>query len=420
MFARTATMIRYSVSRTSSKQALWTLSSRGSHAFTAAGRHPHEATECVTSVFSRIRGGYSGGFGWFAPLSSSNTSHLSPPRWLLRSYVSRAHQGLALRAEYDIRTAIERVIDESHRRQRARMRKNKLAMQRLLKIMDSRGASTEIGDSAADPAEASTEIRDNTQRSSLIPKSVAVPTTTSSPDGEVLLTPLAPSSKVSRPLVFPIKKASYVDETLDLVLNMNLDPRKPGQAIRGSISLPHGTGKTRKVLVLTGQEQWINAINSKSSVVHAGGDDIIEAILNGSIPLTSFDVCIATSDILPNMNQKGLPRILGPRGRMPNAKVGTLVNITRGDMAMDASVSAGSTSSPDTSLQLLLDVVDKRTSGSEIQYRADKDGLIHVPAGKVSMGPSALLANVGAIMYVTKGTRYRAYTPQSLSHCRLF
>jgi large subunit ribosomal protein L1 len=334
--------------------------------------------------------------------------------------VSRAHQGLALRAEYDIRTAIERVIDESHRRQRARLRKNKLAMQRLLKIIDNRRTRIEIENSAADPAEASMEIHDNTERSSLFPNSEAVPTTTSSPDGEVLLTPPAPSSKVSRPLVFPIKKTSYVDETLDLVLNMNLDPRKPGQAIRGSISLPHGTGKTRKVLVLTGQEQWINAINSKSSVVHAGGDDIIEAILNGSIPLASFDVCIATSDILPNMNQKGLPRILGPRGRMPNAKVGTLVNITRGDMTMDASVSAGSTGSPDTSLQLLLDVVDKRTSGSEIQYRADKDGLIHVPAGKVSMGPSALLANVGAIMYVTKGTRCRAYTPQSLSHCRLF
>lgn len=164
------------------------------------------------------------------------------------------------------------------------------------------------------------------------------------------------------------------DETVELSVNLNLDPRKPGQALRGAISLPHGSGKKVVCVVFTRNAEAAKAA-LEAGAAHAGGEELVEKIANGQIPL-DFQRALATTDMQAVLGQK-LARTLGPRGLMPNAKVGTLV----------------------PSVDKLVPVLKDQLAG-QIQYRTDKVGVIHVGVGKGSFTPEQLVDNMRAVMNV--------------------
>lgn len=171
------------------------------------------------------------------------------------------------------------------------------------------------------------------------------------------------------------------DETIELALNLNLDPRKPGQALRGSCSLPHGTGKTVSVVVFTNDAELAKSIQEqagggdegeggKGSVV-AGGENLISDLADGTIPLT-FDRALATPEIMSSLAP--LARLLGPRGLMPNAKVGTIVPPSQ-----------------------MMDTIKQQQAG-QIHYRTDKAGIVHAGVAKGSFDKNQIVENVQAFM----------------------
>ncbi len=163
------------------------------------------------------------------------------------------------------------------------------------------------------------------------------------------------------------------DETIELALNLNLDPRKPGQALRGSLSLPHGTGKKVNVLVFTPDDEEETIAQAKAAgATHAGGASLIESIQNGDIPVPMFDRALATPDMMPSLSK--IARILGPRGLMPNAKLGTI-------------------QPPDQ----IAGAVKAQAAGM-VQYRTDKVGIIHAGIGKGSFSAEELSDNIRAFM----------------------
>lgn len=164
---------------------------------------------------------------------------------------------------------------------------------------------------------------------------------------------------------------------------MNLDPRKPGQALRGSLALPHGTGKLVKCAVFTSSKEVAQAALEQGAE-HAGGEELVDEIVSGTIPL-DFDRSLASQDMMGYLSQK-LARALGPRGLMPNAKVGTLVK------------------SPD----LLEGVLQKELAG-QLQYRTDKQGLLHFSVGKGSFGAGKLMDNIQAIIEEVYKIKPEAY-----------
>lgn len=174
------------------------------------------------------------------------------------------------------------------------------------------------------------------------------------------------------------------DETVDLALNLNLDPRKPGQSLRGSLSLPHGTGKRVNVAVFTSDE----ALQQKAKemgALHVGDEDLMEKIANGEVSTDDFQRALATSEVVGPLSKK-LARVLGPRGLMPSAKLGTVAP-------------------PDALLELL----ETQLAGKEVTYRTEKEGIIHVPVGKGSFGPERLLENVGAVMKTVYDVKPESY-----------
>ena len=165
------------------------------------------------------------------------------------------------------------------------------------------------------------------------------------------------------------------DETIELALNLNLDPRKPGQALRGSCSLPHGTGKTVSVVVFTNDAELAKSLqeqggDNKGAVV-AGGDELISDLASGVVPLT-FDRALATPDMMSSLSS--IARLLGPRGLMPNAKVGTIAPPTQ-----------------------LADVLQQQQAG-QIQYRTDKSGIVHAGVAKGSFSKEQIVDNIQAFM----------------------
>mmetsp|Transcript_58470 Transcript_58470/g.69790 ORF Transcript_58470/g.69790 Transcript_58470/m.69790 type:complete len:323 (+) Transcript_58470:96-1064(+) len=162
------------------------------------------------------------------------------------------------------------------------------------------------------------------------------------------------------------------DETIEIALNLNLDPRKPGQNIRGSISLPHGTGKQVKLMVFTDQEgdKEVALENGASNV---GGEELIQQIKKGEVPI-DFDRVLATKKIMPTLSRE-VARILGPRGLMPSPKLGTVV--LTGES---------------------LDKKVREQMAGLVNYRADKEGIIHAPVGKASFGYDKLMENINAFM----------------------
>lgn len=169
-----------------------------------------------------------------------------------------------------------------------------------------------------------------------------------------------------------------MDETVELALQLNVDPRKPGQSLRGSVSLPHGNGKTFGVAVFVDENELATEALARGAVA-AGGDGLIEKIRRGEVPLTGFQRTLATPDVVPRL--KSVARLLGPRGLMPNPKLGTVV-------------------SPDE----LLDALEGQMSGTS-NYRTDKEGIVRLGVGRGSFGHERLLENVREFMNEIQGVK---------------
>jgi len=155
------------------------------------------------------------------------------------------------------------------------------------------------------------------------------------------------------------------DETVEIAMRLGVDPRKADQMIRGTVSLPNGTGKSVRVAVFATGDQAREAEAAGADVV--GTDDLVARIEKGFL---DFDVAIATPDQMPNVGKLG--RTLGPRGLMPNPKTGTVTN------------DVGRT-------------VEEFKAG-KVEYRTDRYGNVHVPIGKVSFDTTALAANYQAVL----------------------
>ena len=156
------------------------------------------------------------------------------------------------------------------------------------------------------------------------------------------------------------------DESVDLDIRLGVDPRHADQMVRGSVALPHGTGKTVRVLVLTNEGKQAEAEAAGADMV--GLDDYADKIQNEGF--TDFDVLIASPDVMPVVGRLG--RVLGPRGLMPNPKSGTVTN----DLA---------------------EAIEAVKAG-RIDFRVDKTGIIHVAIGKSSMAADQIRDNADAFL----------------------
>lgn len=155
------------------------------------------------------------------------------------------------------------------------------------------------------------------------------------------------------------------DETVELAVRLGVDPRRADQIVRGTVALPAGTGKDVRVVVFAAGAAAEEARAAGADVV--GADDLVARVQGGFL---DFDVAIATQDLMAQVARLG--RILGPRGLMPNPKTGTVT--------------------PDVGRAVT------EFKGGRVEYRTDKFGNVHVPIGKVSFSPAALLQNARAVI----------------------
>jgi len=155
------------------------------------------------------------------------------------------------------------------------------------------------------------------------------------------------------------------DETVDVAINLGVDPRKADQIVRGTIVLPNGTGKVPKVLVFAQGEKQDEA--KKAGADYVGGEELAEKITQGWL---DFDVCIAAPDMMKHVGKLG--KILGPRKLMPNPKSGTVT--------------------------FEIEKAVKDAKRGKLEYRTDKNGVVHSVLGKVSFGAAKLLENYSALM----------------------
>jgi large subunit ribosomal protein L1 len=155
------------------------------------------------------------------------------------------------------------------------------------------------------------------------------------------------------------------DETVEVAMNLGVDPRHADQMVRGVVTLPNGTGKVVRVAVFARGAKADEAKAAGADIV--GAEDLMEQIQQGNI---NFDRCIATPDMMPLVGRLG--KILGPRNLMPNPKVGTVT--------MDVKTAVGN------------------AKGGEVQFKVEKAGVIHAGVGKVSFSAEALAENVRAFV----------------------
>lgn len=156
------------------------------------------------------------------------------------------------------------------------------------------------------------------------------------------------------------------DETVEVTMVLGVDPRKADQLVRGTIVLPHGLGKSKRVAVIAGNpEKQREAQDAGADEV--GGDDLVDKIKGGYL---NFDALIATPDMMRSVGSLG--KTLGPRGLMPNPKTGSVT----------------------------LDVTNavRETKAGKVEYRVDKTGVIHVPVGKVSFSPEKIVENAKTLI----------------------
>lgn len=172
------------------------------------------------------------------------------------------------------------------------------------------------------------------------------------------------SPKEAMTLAKELASAKF-DETVEVAIRLGVDTRKADQNVRGSISLPHGTGKSVRVAVFAEGEKAREAESAGADIV--GGDELVEAVQKGNL---DFDAAIATPQMMGKVGKLG--RILGPRGLMPNPKLGT---VTMDVAKMVSELKAG-----------------------RVEYRADRYGICHVPMGKASFEVQQLVENYGALL----------------------
>ena len=155
------------------------------------------------------------------------------------------------------------------------------------------------------------------------------------------------------------------DESIDLAIRLGVDPRKAEENVRGTVSLPHGTGKTVRLVAFCKGEKIREAQDAGADF--AGAEDIVEKIQGGWL---DFDAAVATPDMMVLVGKIG--RLLGPRGLMPNPKVGTVTT----------------------------DIVSavKAIKGGRVEFRVEKAGIVHVGVGKRSFGPAKLEDNIKALI----------------------
>ena len=153
------------------------------------------------------------------------------------------------------------------------------------------------------------------------------------------------------------------DETVEVAMNLGVDPRHADQMVRGVVNLPNGTGRTVRVAVFARGDKADEARAAGADVV--GAEDLVETVQKGVI---EFDRCIATPDLMPLVGRLG--KVLGPRGMMPNPKVGTVTADVAGAV--------------------------KASKGGAVEFRVEKAGIVHAGVGKVSFDIAALEENVRA------------------------
>jgi large subunit ribosomal protein L1 len=164
-----------------------------------------------------------------------------------------------------------------------------------------------------------------------------------------------------------LKKAHYAkfDETVELVLNLGVDPKHSDQMVRGTVVLPHGLGKSKRVLVIASGEKVREAQEAGADFV--GGEDMVQKIQEG---WTDYDAVIATPDMMKSAGRLG--KVLGPRGLMPNPKTGTVT--------------------------FEVAKAIKEIKAGKVEFRVDKTGIVHSPMGKIGFDAGKLAENAHALL----------------------
>ena len=166
------------------------------------------------------------------------------------------------------------------------------------------------------------------------------------------------------PLMQKVKYAKF-DETVELALRLGVDPKLADQMVRGTVVLPHGLGKSKKVLAIAGAEKQKEA--QQAGADHVGGEEMVDKIQGGFM---DFDAVVATPDMMRAVGKLG--KVLGPRGLMPNPKTGTVtMNIAQ---------------------------AVKEIKAGKVEFRVDKTGIIHAPLGKISFPAQSLIENAHALV----------------------
>jgi large subunit ribosomal protein L1 len=167
------------------------------------------------------------------------------------------------------------------------------------------------------------------------------------------------------PLLQKIKYAKF-DETVELAVRLGVDPKHADQMVRGTVVLPHGLGKSKRVLVIASGEKVREAQEAGADFV--GGEDMVAKIQGGWV---DFDAVIATPDMMKSAGRLG--KVLGPRGLMPNPKTGTVTF----DVAKAI----------------------KEEKAGKVEFRTDKTGIVHVPVGKISFTATKLVDNASTLLH---------------------
>jgi large subunit ribosomal protein L1 len=166
------------------------------------------------------------------------------------------------------------------------------------------------------------------------------------------------------PLMQKVKYAKF-DETVELSLRLGVDPKHADQMVRGTVVLPHGLGKSKRVLAIAGSDKQKEAQDAGADVI--GGEELVEKIQGG---WTDFDAVVATPDMMRAVGKLG--KVLGPRGLMPNPKTGTVtVDIAKAIREIKA---------------------------GKVEFRVDKTGIVHAPIGKISFETQKLIDNAHALV----------------------
>ncbi len=181
-------------------------------------------------------------------------------------------------------------------------------------------------------------------------------------------------------------KTAKFDETAELAIRLGVDTKKTDQTVRGTVGLPHGTGKTVRVLVFAAGTAADAA--RAAGADHVGNEDMIEKVKNG---WTEFDIAIATPDAMKEVRKLG--KVLGPRGLMPNPKTGTVTDDTASAV--------------------------RASKAGRVEFRMDRNGNCQVPFGKLSFDEPKLIENVTAVIGAIRATRPAATKGIFIKRCTL-